>query len=298
MRLVGGGVFLLTPLFSTEAYAASQRMAVAEGNRLYKKGDFEHSLEKYQEALQKNPESDIIHFNMGTAVYKQDEYERAIEHLQKALLSEDDDLKEKAHYNLGNAFYMAGIAKEDKDIFFAIASLQKALKQYENALSVNKNDEDARYNHDFVGKELERLLEKQKQSRQNQQRQEPPKEENKQERSAESESQGPEGQEAQREQQTQGQQQQGQQESEQGMPAQDRQDQPSTESDERTQRQPQSQPQGGHQEGQSPRAGNAQEMTQQEAEMLLEGYGQREEPQGLLNILQGKRDTAPVLKDW
>src|SRR3989338_4164159 len=85
-------------------------------------------------------------------------------------------------------------------------TLQKALKQYENALSVNKNDEDARYNHDFVGKELERLLEKQKQSRQNQQRQEPPKEENKQERSAESESQGPEGQEAQREQQTQGQQ--------------------------------------------------------------------------------------------
>ncbi len=296
MLLVGGGFFLLMPLFSTEAYAASQRMAVAEGNRLYREGDFKHSVEKYQEALQKNPESDIIHFNMGTAVYKQDEYERAIEHLQKALLSEDDDLKEKAHYNLGNALYMAGIAKEDKDLSFAIASLQKALKQYENALSVDKNDEDARYNHDFVGKELKRLLEKQKESQQNQQRQGPPKEENKQEPSAESKPQGQEGQEGQRDQQAQGQQQQGQQEPEQEMPSQDRQDQPSQESDEQAQRQ--TQPQGGSQEGQAPQAGNRQEMTQQEAEMLLEGYGQREEPQGLLNILQGKRDTAPVLKDW
>lgn len=296
MLLVVGGFFLLMPLFSPEAYAASQRRAVAEGNRLYREGDFEHSLEKYQEALQKNPESDIIHFNMGTAVYKQEDYERAIDYLQKALLSEDDDLKEKAHYNLGNAFYRAGIAKEDKDLSFAIASLQKALKQYENALFVNKSDEDARYNHDFVDKELNRLLEKQKQSQQNQQRQGPPKEENKQEPSAESESHGQEGQEGQREQQTQGQQQQGQQESEQGMPAQDRQDQPSIESDEGAQRQ--TQPQGGSQKGQAPQAGNMQEMTPQEAEMLLEGYGEREEPQGLLNILQGKRDTTPVLKDW
>ncbi len=294
-----GGLFLLMPLVSTQAYAASQRRAVAEGNRLYKEGDFERSIQKYEDALQKNPESDIIHFNMGTALYKRNDYEGSIQHLEKSLLSEDERLKGNAHYNLGNAFYMAGRDKENSDISSAISSLKKALEHYKGALAADKNDADAQYNYDFVKKELERLLEKQKQSQQDQQRQDSSEEKNKQEGPEES---GPQdkakeqekGQDNQQDKKAEDQQQQGQKEPQEDASAQDRMEEQSTKSDEQGRHQPQD----GSREGQTPETGNAQELTPQEAGRLLESYQQTEEPQGLLNVFQGRGDMAPVLKDW
>ena len=86
------------------AFAASTRKIVEQGNDLFESEEYSGSAEKYDEALKKDSESDIVNFNMGSAYYKMGDYPKAMGHFQKALLSEQRGLKEKAHYNTGNTF--------------------------------------------------------------------------------------------------------------------------------------------------------------------------------------------------
>ena len=125
------------------AFAASVAGQVKQGNEFYQSGNYDQSAQKYSEALAKEPESDVVNFNLGTALYKKGEYEKAITHLQQSLLSEDKSLQQKAHYNLGNGLYKNGIARENEDINFAIGSLEQSLKQYEQSMSLDAKDEDA-----------------------------------------------------------------------------------------------------------------------------------------------------------
>jgi len=151
------GLFFMTVWFLPyKSEAASAKRNIREGNALYEEGDYEGSKEKYLRALTKDPESDIINFNLGSALYKDKEYERSIEHFQKAFLSEDALLKEKAYYNVGNSFYQLGLAQENEHIEQAVSSLQKSIKQYERALEIDKEDEDTHHNYAFVDGELRR----------------------------------------------------------------------------------------------------------------------------------------------
>ncbi len=273
---VGIGVLFGMLTFAPLSHAASPRKAVSEGNLFYKSGEYDQSAQKYQEALEKDPESDIINFDMGTALHKQGRHQEAFDHLQKALLSDDEILKEMTHYNLGNTLYHWGIAKENENIEGAISSLQNALKQYEDALTIKKDDDDALHNRGFVQKELERLLKKQekKDSSPQQKKDQAEQPENQQEQSGsrqdeqnEETSQQKKGEDSSAESQ--------------GSPKEnhgdERKDQDSSV---------------------KPESLDPQTLTESEARKLLENYQQTEEPKGLLNVFQGHRDTAPVLKDW
>ncbi len=272
--------------------AASPRRAVNEGNRYYKQGDYQASRLKYEEALAKNPESDIVNFNLGTAFYREKEYEHSSNHFQKVLLTDDGGLKERAHYNLGNALYKLGMSHTESDINTAISSLENSLNQYKRALSINEKDKEAKHNYDFVGKELVRLKEK----RQQQQDQKSSDESQKQEKEQEQQ----QGQQ-QQEQEKQSQDQQERQEQKQ------QQEQQSEQGKEEKQGQEENSDQGRGQQGEEEynkqqEAGtssqDAQELTQKEAQMLLESYQQAEEPQGLLQVHPKAGDARPVLKDW
>jgi len=280
------------------AEAASLQRDVREGNRHYQRGDYESSREKYTQALTSDPESDIVNFNLGTVLYKEKDYEAAIDHLQKALLTEDDDLKEKTYYNLGNALYQSGAAQTKEDIDQAVSSLEKSLGQYERAMAIDGKDEDAKHNYDFVKKELE-LLKQQQQQKQDQEKSDEskdPKEqqqnqEEQEEKNAQDQPQQS-GQDQEREQKA-NEQQQGQEEQKQTQEPQSNGEQKSD--------------QGRGQEGkesynnQQESAGqpqDGQELTPKEAQMTLERYKQTEEPQGLLNVYQRRGNEGPVLKDW
>ena len=178
MRFLWCFIFIL--ICPSIVNAASTRQAVHKGNQYFRNGDFASSLEKYQEALEKDAESDIINFNIGTAYYKNGNFAKAVSHLQKSLLAEDESLQQKTHYNLGNALYKLGVAQENKEAAFAVSSLQQSLKQYENALKLDPEDQDAQFNYEFVKKELEHLKQKpQQQNQQQQQQQESKNQENK-----------------------------------------------------------------------------------------------------------------------
>ena len=70
-------MFSLGILFQSAAGLASPARDVRQGNALYEKGDYDASLKEYQEALDKDPESDVINFDAGTAYYKKEEYKKS-----------------------------------------------------------------------------------------------------------------------------------------------------------------------------------------------------------------------------
>ena len=288
-------VFLGLFFISTSLEAKSIGMSVRDGNKHFKEGDYPSSIKEYEAALEKNPESDIIHFNLGTASYKKGDYDAASENLQKSLLTDDPQLREKAHYNLGNTFYQAGIKHENDNLNNAISLLEKSLTQYERALELDQKDEDAKDNQDFVKKELERLKKKSKEqqkkqdNQQQQKQQESSQKEEKQKQDQQSQDNKTEEQKENQNQEKQSQpSQQGQEKKE-----------DSKEQSPHQQKQQGSRQQEAQQKDQQNENGKTPEaLTEKEAQMLLENYQQTEEPKGLLQFYKSSGKSEPVLKDW
>ncbi len=264
-------IFIGIALFTLNAEAASKAESVREGNESFKKQDYATAVKKYTEALKKDAESPVINFNLGTAYYKKGNFADAFEPIEKALLSEDPKIKERANYNLGNASYKAGITKEDKDLKQAIEQLKKSLSRFEDALKLDKEDADAKFNEDFVKKEIERLEKKMKmqkqqsQQNQNQKNQDKNNQQNQQDRQSE----------------------------EQKDKDHSKNNQNSSQDSEKNQN---------SEYNKSPKdkteKANPQSLTKKEAQMILDDYQQTEEPKKLLNIQRQTMQTKPVLKDW
>ena len=288
------------------AEAASPKREIKEGNRYYQDGEYTASREKYAEAFQKAPESDIVNFDLGTALYKEGDYEKAVDHLQKALLTEDNRLKKNAHYNLGNALYRSGMTHAQDDIGLAVSSLEKALEQYKRVLSIEEGDTDAKYNYDYVQKELMPLKEKQEQQQQQDQQDQqqcdlPKDKEDQQGQDQQSQKDG-EGQQQQQPQQ-QGQQEKQPQQAQRGEEEKQNQSGQDGQQEEQQERTDQGHGQeSGEDYNKQQEAGaqpqDARELTSEEAQMLLESYQQIEEPRGLLDVYPRTKETHPVLKDW
>ncbi len=299
-----------------DAWAFSQAQKINEGNSLFQKGDYLGSAMKYQQVLEKDPLSDIAHFNLGAAYYKQGDFQKAIQHLQESLLGDHPQLKGKSHYNLGNTFYKSGLSQERTNLSEAIESLEQSLDHYQQALAIDPRDEDAQYNHELVKKDLQRL----------------------QQRQVQQQNQGSSGEKDKGDQQDQAQtQDQEQQQDSQHQDAQkpddnlqdEKQDslnqkstpQEKTQSEENQddvkkgedgkEENPnqKSSQQKDHQKSQewpdsvggteaSDGTGDPSELTRSEAEMLLKDYQQNEEPHVLLNFFKSEKWDEPVYNDW
>lgn len=247
-------------------YAAGVKKEVKTGNLLYNKGKFDQALKSYERALSKAPDSDVVNFNTGAALYKSGQFEASARHFEKALLSDDKSLQQKAQYNLGNAQYKYGISLEDTELQKAVSLLESSLSHYERALDIDPKDEDARFNYEFVKKELERLREKLQQE--SQQEQEVKEKQPDQKEQSEFSSQKQKQQEAQEQ---SSQQQQAQEQEEKA--------------------QPQQRLQASQKESEPP-------MSEQEVRMLLRGYQQQEEPQGLYQQKLPVSELPEPEKDW
>jgi len=318
---------IILGIFTQPALAASKAAQVKAGNTFYAQGKYEDSLKKYNDALTKDSESDVINFNAGTAAYQLKDYAKSVEHLRKALLGDNKDLSQKVHYNLGNALYRFGMTKEKTDLAFTVQSLEEALSHYQKALDLKADDTDAKYNYDFVKKELERLkkeLDKQSKTCPN------PKKEETQDQQDQQNQQNQRNQESQQNQQQESkesQEQSGQdQEKSQGNKpeeSKDRTPSPSPEDGQKTSspNEPQeqkensqqhnsassqeSQAKAGEQKQQpsfestgASRGDIPQDMSQKEAEMFLDSYQQGQEPKGLLNFRRLEGKEKDVIKDW
>ncbi|MDE6046582.1 MAG: tetratricopeptide repeat protein, partial [Alistipes sp.] len=140
---------LLTILFLFAALTASaqrmpERREVRRGNRLYNRGDYTTSVERYARALLYDPSSFEAAYDLGNALYKSEWFDKAEEMMTRAAadsLRTDADRAE-AFYNLGNAQFQQQKYKE-------------ALESYRRSLLLNPDDMEAKYNYAYTKKLLE-----------------------------------------------------------------------------------------------------------------------------------------------
>lgn len=167
----GSGRFFRVVLFVALAgFPVTASASPGSAARDYAAGKFRDALDEYSRLLEESPDDPRLHYNAGAAAYRLEDYENAIRHFRAALKTDDFQLEHKARYGLGNALYYLGES--------ALQPAQKiepwteALNQYEGAIQLDPNDEDARYNHEVVEAKLKQLQqeqeEKQKQDSQSQ----------------------------------------------------------------------------------------------------------------------------------
>lgn len=137
-------------LLAVAVNAEGLKSKIDGGNSLYKKGDFEKALSKYQDAQIDEPEHPVLHFNTGDALFMQEKYEEAVKEYEKASYAKDIDLQSKTYYNIGNSLYKAG-------------KMPEAIQYYQKCLELNQKDQDAKYNIEFVRKKIKEQMDKNKQ---------------------------------------------------------------------------------------------------------------------------------------
>ncbi len=122
----------------------------SEGNQLWLKGKYQEAFAKYTEAISqaKGPAETRLHYNLADSLYKQQQYQEAIKEFEPALASPDQKLKEKTYYNLGNCYFRMGIAQKSLDL------LKKAAENYQKALEIDPNDQDAKHNLEVVRRHI------------------------------------------------------------------------------------------------------------------------------------------------
>jgi Ca-activated chloride channel family protein len=232
-------------------------------------------------------------YNRGTEAYVRGEFADAVSDLRDALRTPDLSLQQRAYYNLGNALYRQGQAAQEKEPQTTIKHWQESIKAYEDALALDSNDEDARYNRDLVKKKLEQLQQQQEQENQQDQQEKKDKEEQEQK---EKEQQQKEQQEKQEQEKKEQEQKSEEEKDQQGEP------QEKSEEEKKAEEAQQAKEDQEGKEGESSAAEKAQqprEMTAEEAKQLLESL--RHEERRVIPIPQrrdGKTDNTTKGKTW
>lgn len=142
------------------AFLKSAEKITTDGNQLYEEKKYQSAIDNYRKAQIKKPDDPVVRYNLATALYQVDEYREAAQELEKSIdAAKDDAMKANAYYNYGNTQYRLGLFEE-------------AIESYQKALELNPDDEDAKYNLEFLEKLKNRFSspnQKQQQQKQNQQ---------------------------------------------------------------------------------------------------------------------------------
>lgn len=135
-------VILLAALLAAVSALGQQmpeRREVRKGNRLYNKGEYQQSIERYGRALMLDPASFEATYNLGNALSKAEMYDKA-EQMQNRAAADtlrSDTERAEAYYNLGNTQ-------------FRQKKYQEALESYKRSLLLNPDDREAKYNYAYT----------------------------------------------------------------------------------------------------------------------------------------------------
>jgi len=133
-----------------------------QAEQAYKQKDYQKALEFYQEAQTQNPDSDTLAYNLGNTMYKLGRYQEAGKLYNRILENKNPVLSADSYYNMGNTLYRMGRATDDQQ------SYSQAVEAFKQAVMLDPEDRDAKYNYELV----KRLLkEQQQQQQQNQDQQ-------------------------------------------------------------------------------------------------------------------------------
>ena len=156
------GFFLilgLPLLFSDLSYGDSLYSKIEKGSALYDGKKYDEAVKSFIDAQIESPENPKLKYNVANTHYKMRNYEEAVKNYQDvAATAQDIQLEEKSIYNIGNCMYRQG-------------RLEEAVEYYKKALELDPNDQEAKYNLEFVREEIKKRINQEKQ-RENQQEQE------------------------------------------------------------------------------------------------------------------------------
>ena len=131
--------------------------SMRRGNHLFRKGEYEDALQKYQEALVEEPDNPAIHYNIARALYKMEKYDEAISEFQMGLLDKDKDFQADVFYNIGNCNFKKG-------------QLDAAIESYTMSLLMDHEDIEAKQNLEFclkINEQMEQQSDSASQDQQN-----------------------------------------------------------------------------------------------------------------------------------
>jgi Ca-activated chloride channel family protein len=153
-------VTVLVLVLSPAALLGSPASALRE----YKAGKYDQALKEYEQLLKRKSDDPRLHFNAGAAAYRDQQFEEAAKQFNATLAAPDLKLQGLAYYNEGNALFHLG--ERNPDPKKRTEAWEKALADYQSTAKLNPQDEDAKYNYEFVKRKLEELKQQQQQKNQ------------------------------------------------------------------------------------------------------------------------------------
>ena len=140
---------------ATFVYSQAERGAVNDGVDEYEESKFAEAEVNFKKGIEENVESFESRFNLGDAIYKQGRFEEALEEFKNSMpLAMNDDSKAGIFHNIGNTFL-----KSEK--------LKESIGAYREALKLNPDDMETKYNLSYAIKQMQNQQNQQNQDQQN-----------------------------------------------------------------------------------------------------------------------------------
>ena len=116
------------------ASAQTDRQYIRQGNKLFNAGDFANAEVSYRKAIEKNPKNPQAVYNLGNALMAQQKDSAAVEQFENAAKLETNPLRKY------RSFHNLGVICQTHKMY------GEAIEAYKNALRLNPNDDETRYN--------------------------------------------------------------------------------------------------------------------------------------------------------
>ena len=142
-------------LMAVSASAQSDRQYVRQGNKQFQTGDFANAEVSYRKAIEKNPRNPQAVYNLGNALLAQNKDSAAVVQFESAAKLETNPMRKY------QSFHNLGVICQSHKMY------GEAIEAYKNALRLNPDDDETRYNLVLC----QRQKKKQDQNQQNQDQQ-------------------------------------------------------------------------------------------------------------------------------
>lgn len=121
-----------------------------DGNKAYEAGNYSRAVDDYVAAQRENPDLPEPYYNAGNAYHRQGNLEAAAAQTQQSIRATEGELAQNSYYNLGNTYFKA-------------QDWPAAIEAYKEALRLNPDDQEAKYNLELALQNLQQQQQQQQQ---------------------------------------------------------------------------------------------------------------------------------------
>ncbi|MEY4385398.1 MAG: hypothetical protein RLY20_681 [Verrucomicrobiota bacterium] len=144
-------------IFALGVMALSASATPATAMKDFRAGKFAEAQKEFERLITLDKKGDLrLTFNAGVAAYRGTNYDAAITHFNNTLTAKDVKLQQAAYFNLGNCHFSQGT--EAKDLDGMQEKWEVAVKDFQNAVELDKTDKDAAHNLEFAKRCVQQIV--------------------------------------------------------------------------------------------------------------------------------------------